>query len=155
MKVKGISSRKLEKAESKENSFAPSAEEEPTQEELEENYMDLITKDLLAQHSLNLSSQNLSYISKQIKLGPKRKSKTLILDLDETLIGFKYGSSGIEIKLRPHARKVLKKLKAYFDIMLFTASTQEFANPIIDLVDPDQCSACLCELGPLQTASRL
>lgn len=42
------------------------------------------------------------------------------------------------VEVRPHCRDVLKRLSQHFDIIIFTASTQAYADPIIDHIDPDR-----------------
>lgn len=87
-----------------------------------------------------------------------RKRKTLILDLDETLIhslskGFPRTLNGnnsniIEIKLnniatlyhvhkRPYCDYFLKEISKWFDLQIFTASVKEYADPIIDWLEND------------------
>ncbi|EAZ63502.1 Nuclear Envelope Morphology [Scheffersomyces stipitis CBS 6054] len=91
----------------------------------------------------------------------KRKRKTLILDLDETLIhslsrgsprSFNTSSSSapkmIEIKLnniaslyyvhkRPYCDYFLKEISKWFELQIFTASVKEYADPIIDWLESD------------------
>lgn len=90
--------------------------------------------------------------------GKKRKRKTLILDLDETLIhslsrgsprSFNNGSSHmIEVKLnnistlyyvhkRPYCDFFLKEIAKWFELQIFTASVQEYADPIIDWLESE------------------
>lgn len=86
----------------------------------------------------------------------KIKRKTLVLDLDETLIhSLSQGSprtltnnnsSVIEIKLnniatlyhvhkRPYCDFFLKEISKWFDLYIFTASVKEYADPIIDWLE--------------------
>lgn len=89
--------------------------------------------------------------------GRKRKKKTLILDLDETLIhslsrgsprSFNNSSSlhMIEIKLnnistlyyvhkRPYCDFFLKEMSKLYELQIFTASVKEYADPIIDWLE--------------------
>lgn len=90
--------------------------------------------------------------------GKKRRRKTLILDLDETLIhslsrgsprSFRGGSTHtIEIKInnisslyyvhkRPYCDFFLKEVAKWFDLQIFTASVKEYADPIIDWLESD------------------
>ncbi|ORY74860.1 NLI interacting factor, partial [Protomyces lactucae-debilis] len=81
--------------------------------------------------------------------------KTLILDLDETLIhSLSKGStmsSGhmVEVKLgshailyyvhkRPHCDLFLQKVSLWYDLVIFTASVQEYADPVIDWLERDR-----------------
>lgn len=94
---------------------------------------------------------------KQIVLpqDPKFKDKkTLILDLDETLIhcldnsecepDLSLGVSiegtpiTIDITIRPYALTFLKKISKKWEVIVFTASHQEYADAILDEIDPDK-----------------
>ena len=79
--------------------------------------------------------------------------KTLVLDLDETLIHsqhspFSSSESDIVLKLalendphdihvliRPGAKEFIKKMNKYFEIVIFTASVSKYAIPLINLID--------------------
>ena len=41
------------------------------------------------------------------------------------------------INVRPHAKEVLKSLSKVYEIFVFTASHSCYADPVIDLLDPD------------------
>lgn len=63
--------------------------------------------------------------------------KILILDLDETLIHSSLTSSGTYVTIkRPFVHIFLNYISKKFDIILFTAAVQEYADPIIDDLDP-------------------
>ncbi|KAK9466920.1 NIF domain protein, partial [Lipomyces arxii] len=82
--------------------------------------------------------------------------KTLILDLDETLIhsmskGSKTSSGHmIEVKIdkqhailyyvhkRPYCDDFLKKISQWYSLVVFTASVQEYADPVIDWLEQDR-----------------
>lgn len=40
------------------------------------------------------------------------------------------------VEVRPHCKEMLKRLSQHFDIIVFTASTQAYADPILDHIDP-------------------
>ena len=40
------------------------------------------------------------------------------------------------VEVRPYAKEILVRLSQFFDIIIFTASTQAYADPIIDYLDP-------------------
>ena len=68
------------------------------------------------------------------------KPYTLVLDLDETLIHFKPNPNNDEsgtIKIRPFLMEFLEKIKHYYELVVFTAATQEYADPIINALDPN------------------
>ncbi|KAK9463157.1 NLI interacting factor-like phosphatase-domain-containing protein [Lipomyces oligophaga] len=82
--------------------------------------------------------------------------KTLILDLDETLIhsmskgSMLAASHMVEVKLdkqhailyyiykRPFCDLFLEKVSAWYNVVVFTASVQEYADPVIDLLEQNQ-----------------
>lgn len=70
---------------------------------------------------------------------------TLIIDLDETLIY--YPEDHLDnfqkifhekISIRPYAIEFIQRCAKYFEIIIFTAATQEYADPLIDIIDPDR-----------------
>jgi len=69
------------------------------------------------------------------------KKYTLVLDLDETLIHFKPNpnneSSG-KIMIRPFLYDFLKNVKKYYELIIFTAATQDYADPIINAIEKDE-----------------
>ena len=66
------------------------------------------------------------------------KNYTLVLDLDETIIHFKINpnneSEGV-LKLRPGIYEFLETLGKYYEIVIFTAATQEYADLILDSIE--------------------
>ena len=79
--------------------------------------------------------------------------KSLVLDLDETLIHCNTtGSTNVDavlpikfpsgeqieapINLRPYAREFLKEMAEFFEIIIFTASHSCYANVVLDYIDP-------------------
>lgn len=72
---------------------------------------------------------------------PTKKKFTLVLDLDETLISFKI-SSNLEnkgfLKLRPGLDYFLLKMKNLYEIVVFTSSTQEYADPIVNSIEQEE-----------------
>lgn len=96
----------------------------------------------------------------KLSLSKKRK-KILVLDMDETLIHCKspdeyFGTSSrsydrtITIKLngggkakgyiyfRPHVFKFLRTMSLHYEIVIWTASNQNYALPVIALLDPER-----------------
>ena len=69
------------------------------------------------------------------------KKYTLVLDLDETLIHFKPNpnneSSG-KIMIRPFLYDFLRSIKKYYELIIFTAATEDYANPIINAIEKDE-----------------
>ena len=87
-----------------------------------------------------------------------KNKKTLVLDLDETLVhsSFQVGSQPADIALpvtldgrqhtiyvlvRPGTHDLLRTLAPLYEIVLFTASQPIYAQPLIDILDVDDvCS---------------
>ncbi|CAB9524757.1 Carboxy-terminal domain RNA polymerase II polypeptide A small phosphatase [Seminavis robusta] len=91
-----------------------------------------------------------------ITLPPKDPSAppvTLVLDLDETLVhctveptpdadlqfpvvfhGITYQ---VHVRLRPHLFDFLEKIKDKYEVIVFTASQQVYANELLNLIDPE------------------
>jgi TFIIF-interacting CTD phosphatase-like protein len=40
------------------------------------------------------------------------------------------------VHIRPHAREAIRNLSRYFDVVVFTAGNQCYADPILDALDP-------------------
>ncbi len=85
-----------------------------------------------------------------------QKTKTIIFDLDETLIHcvddaetdnpdvvipihFSEDPEPVMagINIRPHIIECLELANKYFQVIIFTASEKEYADPILDYIDPD------------------
>ena len=66
------------------------------------------------------------------------KKYTLVLDLDETLIHFKglpnNDSSGI-LQFRPFLPEFLTNICKFYELIVFTAATQDYADPIINAIE--------------------
>ena len=67
------------------------------------------------------------------------KSYTLILDLNETIVNFQRTnfSQGI-LRLRPFLLEFLEEISNYYEIILFTISTEFFAKPIIKAIEENK-----------------
>ncbi|CDW87250.1 nli interacting factor-like phosphatase family protein [Stylonychia lemnae] len=101
------------------------------------------------------------------KLQPdvEQETYTLVLDLDETLIHFASSfelqqsgvfqdeeshlidgngknqmmhQSGDMVLFRPHLHEFLEEVSQYFEIVIFTAALQDYADYILDKIDPNQ-----------------
>ena len=76
------------------------------------------------------------------KVNPiNRKPFSLILDLDETLVHFKVNpdnpNEGV-LKVRPGINEFLESVDKYFELIIFTAATQEYADLLIDAVEENK-----------------
>ena len=67
-----------------------------------------------------------------------KKEYTLILDLDETMIHFKFIdiNQGLgKIHLRPGLENFLEVIKEFYEIIVFTSATKEYADIILDTIE--------------------
>jgi TFIIF-interacting CTD phosphatase-like protein len=71
-----------------------------------------------------------------IKEPIRNRKFTLVLDLDETLIHFKNIPGKSKFLIRPHCYKFLRNLHSHFELIIFTAAQQQYADWIIDKIDP-------------------
>ena len=62
----------------------------------------------------------------------------MVLDLDETLIHYDEDDEQGKVHFRPHLDEFLGQLRNYFEIIIFTASLQEYADSILDHMDPEK-----------------
>jgi len=76
--------------------------------------------------------------------------KTLVLDLDETLITTrlpenkeklppidKEESRPMKVKIRPYAEQFLREMSQHFEIIVFTAAEKRYAENCLKLIDPN------------------
>ena len=92
-------------------------------------------------------------IDKALELEKQTKEKTLILDMDETMIATQFEGKltpdfhsdfqieldgrKIDVSLRPYLREVLDKLSQFYEIVAFTAGIKPYADQILDKIDPE------------------
>ena len=95
--------------------------------------------------------------SQKLLLPPKPhnlKKKTLILDLDETLVhssftpfekndivlnvDFEGVMYNIYVLVRPEAELFIKTVAKFFELVIFTASISKYASPLLDILDKDK-----------------
>ena len=69
---------------------------------------------------------------------PPSKHLTLVLDLDETLMSFIYinnkSKEGL-LRIRPYLYNFLNLVKEYYEIIIFTPATKNYADPILDNIE--------------------
>ena len=70
--------------------------------------------------------------------GMERKEFILVLDLDETLVHYKEDHQEGKVYFRPFVDVFLKEMNKFYNIMIFTAALQEYADVIIDHLDPEK-----------------
>ena len=104
--------------------------------------------------SLNINQNT----SKNKYLLPKKTTnkKTLVLDLDETLvhsqftefshpsdiiikIEIKNETYNIHVLVRPGVKDFLEKMQKCFEIVIFTASISDYADLLLDIIDQQNC----------------
>ena len=59
------------------------------------------------------------------------------MDLDETLVHYEESNNEGKINFRPYLDQFLNEMSSYYDIIIFTASLKEYADIILDHIDPD------------------
>ncbi len=69
-----------------------------------------------------------------------QKKLTLVLDLDETIISFlmtniKTGEG--KLRLRPYLKNFLEEISKIYEIVIFTAGTKDYADPILDIIEKE------------------
>jgi len=101
-------------------------------------------------------------MEKCVNFGPSDRSKVLILDMDETLIHARFlmtpaqeknddgdftvsiaSTSGAEqvkisVKMRPFLDNCLEHLAKYYEIAVFTAGEQSYADAVLDYLDEER-----------------
>ena len=93
-------------------------------------------------------------------LSPKSSSKkTLVLDLDETLVHSQFVPFSIKsdlilkieledqlhdihVLIRPGVQKFLQKMGQLYEIVIFTASVSKYADPLLDIIDKNHTCSC-------------
>jgi TFIIF-interacting CTD phosphatase-like protein len=62
---------------------------------------------------------------------------TLVLDLDETLIHYVENGEDSYFLVRPYCKEFLHELSKYYELVIFTAGVKEYADWVIDQIDPE------------------
>ena len=70
-------------------------------------------------------------------INPKYKY-TLVLDLDETLVHYISDNESAFIQIRPGTEDFLIDLSKYYEIVIFTAALQKYADIVINSIDPNR-----------------
>ena len=72
---------------------------------------------------------------------PQTRPYTLIIDLDETMVSFKFTNEkkGIGILyLRPNLENFLEVIKDYYEIIPFTSASRDYADIALDLIEKNE-----------------
>ncbi|EAS00600.2 NLI interacting factor-like phosphatase (macronuclear) [Tetrahymena thermophila SB210] len=125
-----------------------------------QSFIELLCRCFLGSSQNSLQQQNDEKSTQEEiehkQLGPQfehaKGKKTLILDLDETLVHSSFQPMGnsdytlsikvqnipftIHVKKRPGVEYFLEKASEYFEVVIYTASLAEYADPVCDLIDP-------------------
>ncbi len=99
-----------------------------------ENQESSIIAPLLLSSNPNFNSFRPPYIHTE-----RIKQYTLILDLNDTIANFQQtnNSQGI-LRLRPFLIEFLEQINAYYELILFTTSTEYFSKPIINAIEENK-----------------
>jgi len=100
-----------------------------------------------------MSSESTIFNNDEILLPPKtNKKKTLVLDLDETLVHSQFMAFSdpsdvviqielenelhdIHVMVRPGVKEFLEKMSKLYEIVIFTASVSKYADPLLNIID--------------------
>eukprot|EP00826_Nyctotherus_ovalis_P035278 TRINITY_DN3017_c0_g3_i1.p1 TRINITY_DN3017_c0_g3~~TRINITY_DN3017_c0_g3_i1.p1 ORF type:complete len:226 (+),score=55.46 TRINITY_DN3017_c0_g3_i1:921-1598(+) len=69
-----------------------------------------------------------------------KKGYTLVLDLDETLVCASSVSNTLQdcvVNIRPGAKEFIKEMSKYYELVIFTAGTKDYADYALQFVDPE------------------
>ena len=100
-----------------------------------------------------MTTENNNPNNNKILLPPKSSNKkTLVLDLDETLVHSQFMTFSdpsdvviqieieneihdIHVMVRPGVKEFLEKMEKLYEIVIFTASVSKYADPLLDIID--------------------
>ena len=100
-----------------------------------------------------MTTENSNHNNNQILLPPQKSNKkTLVLDLDETLVHSQFMTFSdpsdvviqieienevhdIHVMVRPGVKEFLEKMDKLYEIVIFTASVSKYADPLLDIID--------------------
>ena len=68
----------------------------------------------------------------------EKDTYSLVLDLDETLVHYFFTASGGTFLIRPFCFSFLEDMSKIFEVIIFTAATKDYADSILDVIDPDK-----------------
>jgi len=68
----------------------------------------------------------------------KETTYTLVLDLDETLVHYFDLGPESHFLIRPGCFEFLDEMAKYFELVIFTAAMQDYADSVLDQLDKNQ-----------------
>ena len=66
------------------------------------------------------------------------KQFTLVLDMDETLIHYYENNGDGAFRVRPGCQQFLKEMSELYEVGIFTAAMQDYADWVLDSIDPQK-----------------
>ena len=87
-----------------------------------------------------LSQSDRKNKSKKKYLLPEKNSnkKTLVLDLDETLVHYIEEENKAYVQVRPYADFFLNEMAKYFELIIFTAASEDYADIVLNELDKNK-----------------
>ncbi len=107
------------------------------------NIKDLLQKTInknSIENNININNENIDEEKPKIPfLNPinEKYKYTLVLDLDETLVHYVEDEESAYIQIRPGTEDFILDLSNYFEIIIFTAALKNYADIVIDSIDPN------------------
>ena len=98
-----------------------------------DNYNGSVLASVFLKENQNFKTEPAPYIHTK-----NSKRYSLILDLDETLVHFKISSESDNegvLKIRPGVVPFLEKVGKFYELIIFTAATQEYGDLLIDAIE--------------------
>ena len=106
---------------------------EEEEEDEKTNTKEILTKNFqILKYLITISKIQIPY------LPPLDKSKykyTLVVDLDETLVHYVEEDEKSFVQIRPYADHFLKEMGKYFEIVIFTAAAEDYADIVLKELD--------------------
>ena len=99
------------------------------------NARKLIESVLIGLPTMNEMPNELPPLPKVPYLGPNNMTYTLVMDLDETLVHYVDNGPDSHLNIRPGCYEFLEEASKYYELVIFTAAIQEYADWAIDTID--------------------
>ena len=126
------------------NAYIKSIKKSKISETLNELLQNLLQKTInknnTIENNLNINNENIEEEKPKIPyLDPinEKYKYTLVLDLDETLVHYVEDEESAYIQIRPGTEDFISDLSNYFEIIIFTAALKNYADIVIDSIDPN------------------